>query len=77
MGLDQQLYPKYDYRHYSANLTLPNNLLGESYLEDIIIYLSAVEDTEDLQRWCNQGIKLINYGDSPHIFLQWGHIRLN
>ena len=50
---------------------IANNLLGESYLEGIIIYLDVAKD---LPHWYNQGIKLMNYGDSPHINYNLIHI---
>lgn len=46
---------------------MANNLLGDSYLEYIIFYLDAAEHTDDLPRWCNQGLKLMNYGESSYI----------
>ena len=46
---------------------MANNLLGDSYLEDIILYLDTTEDTDGLRRRCNQMLKLMNYGESSYI----------
>ena len=47
-----------------------SNLLGESYLSDIILYICTYLDVKEYRLphspWYNKGIGLINYGSSPY-----------